>query len=93
MLVRRALRAAVSLGLAVALSGCLGTIVEAPVASGASYGDTRAHIIGSSTRIDASSCKNGIKEVATFVPLWGVAVGILTIGIIVPMETVFTCQK
>jgi len=93
MTARRSARAVSAVGLAVALTGCLGTIVEAPGASGSSYGGTRAHIIGSSTRIDASSCKNGIKEVATFVPLWGVAVGILTIGIIVPMETVFTCAK
>jgi hypothetical protein len=93
MTARRSARAALALCLAAALSGCLGTIVEAPGASGSSYGSTRAHIIGSSTRIDASSCKNGLKEVATFVPLWGVAVGILTIGIIVPMETVFTCAK
>lgn len=93
MSVRRIARAAVSLCLAAALTGCLGTIVEAPGASGSSYGGTRAHIIGSSTRIDASSCKNGLKEVATYVPLWGVAVGVLTIGIIVPMDTVFTCAK
>lgn len=93
MTARRSARAELAAGLAVALTGCLGTIVEAPGASGSSYGGTRAHIVGSSTWIDASSCKNGIKEVATFVPLWCVAVGILTIGIIVPMETVFTCAK
>jgi hypothetical protein len=93
MKLRRPLRAALTLTLVAALSGCLGTIVEGPGATGQRYGDTRAHIIGSSTHIDASTCKNGLKEVATFVPLWGVAVGILTIGIIVPMETVFTCAK
>ncbi len=93
MTARRSARAVSSACLAVALTGCLGTIVEAPVSSGSSYGDTRAHIIGSSTKIDASSCRNGLKEVTTFVPLWGVAVGILTLGIIVPMDTVFTCAK
>ncbi len=76
-----------------ALSGCLGTIVEAPTRDGESFGDTRAHIIGASTEIDASKCRNGLKQVTTFVPLWGVAVGILTIGIVVPMTTVYTCSK
>jgi len=51
------------------------------------------HLIGSSTEISARDCKNGLQQVSTFVPLWGVAVGILTIGIIVPMTTVFTCSR
>jgi hypothetical protein len=33
-----------------------------------------------------------LKQVATFVPLWGVAVGILTLGIVVPVTTVYTCS-
>lgn len=93
MVLRSCARAFGSAFLALALTGCLGTVVEAPVPKGTSYGDTTAHIIGSPTRLDASSCRNGLQEVTTFVPLWGVAVGILTFGIIVPMETVFTCQK
>jgi hypothetical protein len=86
-------RSVIPVGLVGVLSGCLGTIVEAPTREGESYGDTRAHLIGSSTAIDASTCRNGLKQVATFVPLWGVAVGILTFGIIVPMTTVYTCSK
>lgn len=93
MSLRTCARGALCIALAVAASGCLGTIVQAPGPAGASYGDTSAHIIGASTKLDASSCPNGLKEVTTFVPLWGVAVGILTFGIIVPMETVFTCRK
>jgi len=89
----RLARSLVALGLAVSLTGCLGTIVKAPTAEGASYGDTRAHLIGSSTQIDARDCKNGLQQVAVYVPLWGVAVGILTFGIIVPMTTVFTCSR
>ena len=73
------------------LSGCLGTIVKAPTTEGRSYGATRAHLIGSSTEVDAADCAGGLHEVAVFVPLWGIAVGILTFGILVPMNTTFTC--
>jgi hypothetical protein len=86
-------RSAVSLGLILSLTGCLGTTVKAPTSAGESFGDTRAHLIGSSTKIDAPKCRNGLQEVTTFVPLWGLAVGILTIGIIVPVTTVFTCSR
>lgn len=86
-------RSALALCLVVALSGCLGTIVEAPTREGESYGDTLAHLIGASTAIAASKCASGLQQVATFVPLWGVAVGILTLGIVVPMTTVYTCSK
>jgi hypothetical protein len=86
------LRFTLSIGLAVSLSGCLGTVVEAPTREGESYGDTRPHLIGAPTTIDASKCRSGLQQVTTYVPLWGVAVGILTIGIIVPMTTVYTCS-
>lgn len=86
-------RSLVALALIVSLSGCLGTVVQAPTGPGASYGDTRAHLIGSSTQVDARDCKSGLQQVSVFVPLWGVAVGILTLGILVPMTTVFTCSR
>src|SRR5262245_53044540 len=89
----RTLRLLVALVLIVSQTACLGTIVRAPTAKGESYGDTRAHLIGSSTEINASDCKSGLHEVAVYVPLWGVAVGILTLGILVPMDTVFTCSR
>jgi len=89
----RLARSVVALSLIFSLTGCLGTIVKAPTSKGESYSDTRAHLIGSSTEIDARKCPNGMHEVAVFVPLWGVAVGILTIGILVPMTTVFTCAR
>jgi hypothetical protein len=58
------------------------------------YGTTRVHLIGSSTRIDVQKeCPQGIGSTATYVPLWGVAVGILTFGILVPMNTTFACKK
>jgi hypothetical protein len=91
--VNRFARSLVALGLCFSLTACLGTIVTAPTPKGASYGDTRAHLIGSSTSIDARDCKGGLHEVAVYVPLWGVAVGILTLGILVPMSTVFTCTR
>ena len=43
--------------------------------------------------IDARDCASGLQEVAVYVPLWGVAVGILTLGIVVPMTTAFTCAR
>jgi hypothetical protein len=89
----RAARSFVAIGMIVSLTGCLGTVVKAPTGKGESHGDTRAHLIGSSTEIDARSCPAGLQEVAVYVPLWGVAVGILTLGILVPMSTVFTCSR
>ena len=73
------------------LSGCLGTVVTAPTAEGRSYEATRAHLILAPTAVDAVDCAGGLHEVAVYVPLWGVAVGILTFGILVPMSTTFTC--
>ena len=89
----RRLRLFAALALLVSQSACLGTIVKAPVPHGESYGDTRAHLIGSSTSVEARDCKRGIGQVEVFVPLWGVAVGILTFGIVVPMSTVVTCAR
>ena len=34
-----------------------------------------------------------VAQTFTYVPLWGVAVGILTLGILVPMNTEFSCVK
>jgi hypothetical protein len=89
----RLVRSLVALSLIFSLTGCLGTIVKAPTPAGASYSDTRVHIIGSSTELDARDCRGGLQEVSTFVPLWGLVVGYLTIGILVPMTTVFTCSR
>jgi len=73
------------------LTGCLGTLVQAPTRSSKQHLTTRVHLIAAPTHIDAHVCPMGMSEVFTYVPLWGVAVGILTIGIIVPMTTVYTC--
>lgn len=86
-------RSLLALVLAGAVSGCLGTVVTAPGSQGRTYGSTRVHIIAAPVSIDARDCKTGIREITNFVPLWGVAVGILTFGILVPMTTTFTCAK
>jgi hypothetical protein len=86
-------RSLIALVLGASLSGCLGTVVEAPTAKGSSYGDTRVHLIGSSSVVNAADCATGLQEVAVYVPLWGVAVGILTFGILVPVNTTFTCVR
>ena len=73
------------------LTGCLGTLVQAPTRSSKQHKTTRVHLIAAPTHIDAHVCAKGMSEVFTYAPLWGVAVGILTIGIVVPMTTVYTC--
>ncbi len=90
---RRFFTLALSVALLVAQTGCLGTLVRSPGASrGQSITTTRAHIIAAPTQIDANNCPNGLAQTFTYVPLWGVAVGILTIGIIVPMTTEYSCK-
>ncbi len=89
---RRFFTLALSVALLVAQAGCLGTMVRSPGAKGQSITTTRAHIIAAPTQIDAINCPNGLSQTFTFVPLWGVAVGILTIGIIVPMTTEYSCK-
>jgi hypothetical protein len=77
--------------LVASLTGCLGTIIETPVADGRTQTNTRAHIIAAPRVVDASECRAGLSKVATFIPIWGVIVGILTFGILVPMSTSYTC--
>ncbi len=88
----KATRSLLALVLAAAVSGCLGTVVTAPTGNGKAYGTTRVHFIAAPTQIDAKICPNGLAQTFTYVPLWGVAVGILTIGIIVPMTTEYSCK-
>lgn len=88
---KRIIRILLVLSLSLSLSGCLGTIVTAPTAGGKTYDATSPHLILSSMSIPARDCSKGMKEVAVYVPLWGVAVGILTFGILVPMNTQYTC--
>jgi hypothetical protein len=90
--VRRIISALLAFSLVVSLSGCLNTVVTAPTPGGESYEATRAHLILSPRVIDADECPRGIQEVEVSLPLWGIAVGILTIGILVPMNTSFTCN-
>ncbi len=90
---RRTLQTLLSLVLVVSLSGCLGTIVETKTSEGKPIASTHAHLLAAPFRIDAHVCKRGMSKVATFVPLWGIAVGILTIGIIVPKTTVYSCVE
>ena len=80
------------LTLSLPLSGCLGTIVTAPGGGSRTYKSTDAHIILLPSQVNAGDCTKGMKEVTVSVPLWGVAVGILTFGIVVPMNTTVTCS-
>jgi uncharacterized protein YceK len=88
---RRIALTLLALALSLSLSGCLGTIVTAPGATGRHYKSTDAHIVLLPTAVNAGDCAKGMKEVTVSVPLWGVAVGIITFGIVVPMTTTFTC--
>jgi hypothetical protein len=79
--------------LAVSTSGCLGVAVESPArpAQRRTYTTLRWHLITAPRIIDASECTRGIADIATYVPLWGLAVGIVTFGIVVPQRTTYSC--
>ncbi len=85
------LTTSVALVLTLGLSGCLGTIVETPTQGGGRIAGTHPHILAAPFRVEANGCQAGMSQVTTFIPLWGVAVGILTIGIIVPKMTAYSC--
>ena len=90
-------RRLVALGLVAALagslSGCLGTEVVSPRQSqpGPAFQTLRWHIIAAPTVIRANNCRNGLAEFRTYVPPWGLAIGILTFGIVVPQWTILEC--
>ncbi len=88
---RRLFSLALTALLSVPLTGCLGTLVHAPTPVARGTITTRAHLLAAPTRIEAHNCTKGRGEVFTYVPLWGVAVGILTLGIVVPMTTSYAC--
>ena len=71
----------------------MGTIILSPRTGGAVRGSTEARIIAAPIVVRASDCTRGLAQVQTYVPLWGVAVGILTIGIIVPITTTYSCVE
>ena len=79
--------------LAFVMTGCLGTVLETPAKRGRPIGGNHVHILASPVRIDAHVCENGIARTSTFVPVWGVVVGILTIGIAVPKATFYECVE
>jgi hypothetical protein len=89
--IRRPLTWLLAATLLVSLSGCLGTAVDAPTRSSDSYASLRVHLIAAPTLVRADRCNAGLADVTTYVPLWGLAVGILTFGIVVPEWTVYTC--
>jgi hypothetical protein len=89
--VRRLFCLTIAALLMIALSGCLGTLVQSPTRQSQSHVTTRLHLLAAPARIDADTCPDGLSEVFTYVPLLGVAVGILTFGIIVPMTTSYSC--
>jgi hypothetical protein len=84
---------ALAIVLAVSSTGCLGTFVETPSPSSRGMKTTRIHLLSAPFRIDAHGCEKGLAKTATYVPLWGVAVGILTIGIIVPKTVSYECVE
>ena len=53
----------------------------------------RAVALEGTTRIDASVCKEGLARTRTFAPIWGIVVGYLTFGILIPLTTVYTCAR
>ncbi len=78
---------------AISSSGCLGTSVDAPTPHGKAYATLQIHLLSTSASIRADACRNGLADVTTHVPLWGLAVGILTLGIVVPQWTIYSCVR
>ncbi len=76
-------------------SACLGTLVESPARARAadSYATLRWHLIAAPRSIDATECPRGMSDVFTHVPLWGLALGVLTFGILVPQWTIYSCAE
>jgi hypothetical protein len=77
------------------LAGCLGTFIETPPRERAApaYQTLRWHLVAAPHRVKADMCENGLAKLATYVPPWGLAIGILTFGIVVPQWTVFSCAE
>lgn len=90
---RRALPFALAIVLTVSSTGCLGTFVETPTRPGPVMKTTRIHLLAAPFRIDAHTCEKGLSQTATHVPVWGVVVGILTFGIIVPKTVAYECVE
>ena len=75
----------------VAQSACLGTVIETPARASRSYSKLQIHVIAAPSVLRAEHCELGISDIFNYVPLWGLAVGILTFGILVPARTVYSC--
>ncbi len=90
---RRFLARVLSIVIIVSLTGCLATVVQSPRRGGLDRSTTRAHIIALPIMINAPECTRGLANVRSWVPLWGLAVGILTFGIIVPVTTAYSCTQ
>ncbi len=90
---RGVLRRLLPLVVVVSLTGCLATIVQTPSRGGQELSTTRVHILALPNVIDVPECKSGLARVESWVPVWGLAIGILTFGIIVPVTTTFSCAE
>ena len=79
--------------LASPLAGCLGTEVVSPPRSqpGPAFQTLRWHIIAAPHLDRVDMCKKGLAEFKTYVPPWGLAIGIVTFGIVVPQWTILQC--
>ncbi len=88
---RRFIRTLMAAALIVSMSGCLGTVIQSPKRGGQRHSTTTARIIAAPRMIDATHCREGMAQVETFVPIWGLVVGILTFGILVPITSSYTC--
>ena len=58
---------------------------------GTTQGTIMVHILAAPRSVDANVCKHGFKSVFTHVPLWGIVVGVLTFGIVVPKAVQYSC--
>ena len=89
----RVCRFALTVLLAASVVGCLATRIDTPRSIGRPISAQHVHVLAAPFRIDAHMCDKGIARATTFVPLWGVVVGVLTVGILVPKATTYHCVE
>ena len=88
---RHTLASALAGLLSLSLMGCLGTKVETGYSAPPDHFKTTTRYIAMPRVIEAWECRNGLASVTNHVPAWGVAIGVLTLGIIVPVTTSYRC--
>lgn len=84
---------AVALAILCCLSGCFHTVIDSPAKREGSVREDAGvtWFALSTTTTNAADCKHGIAKAEAYMPVWGLLVYYVTVGIAAPMRTVYTC--